>query len=240
MVSVTTQGGARWGTQLGSNRPGGTRRRDEAGFSMVVVAISMVAVAALALLAAKATLGTTSSSNDSASGNPEVALAESVQAQQSLSTALQAAASLGAGSGRRYGRISRARASAEAPIPVRPRTSPGSRQPSPRSPSCLGPTTVADHRERGRRPVPGRRRDAGHPVLGRWSVLAGLARIRRPHLVRRSDPRWPVASAPALGPPPNPDRSVRRPSVGRPAASPRPDGTDDVRPAPTSRTGDDA
>lgn len=82
-----------------SSRLSGTRRRDDTGLSMVVVAISMVVVAALVLLAAKATLGTTGSSNDSVSGNPEVALAESVQAQQSLSTALGAASGLGPGGG---------------------------------------------------------------------------------------------------------------------------------------------
>ncbi|MGB7053204.1 MAG: hypothetical protein WBG41_16685, partial [Acidimicrobiales bacterium] len=63
-----------------SQLSGRSRRRDDCGFSMVVVAISMVVVAVLVLLAAKATLGTTGSSNDSVSGNPEVALAESVQA----------------------------------------------------------------------------------------------------------------------------------------------------------------
>jgi hypothetical protein len=82
-----------------SSRLSGTRRRDDTGFSIVVVAISMVVVAALVLLAAKETLGPTGSSNDSVSGNPEVALAESVQAQQSLSTALVAASGLGAGGG---------------------------------------------------------------------------------------------------------------------------------------------
>lgn len=86
------------GNAARSNQPGVGRQRDEGGVSIVVVAISMVVVAALTLLAAAATLGTTSSSNDSASGNPEVASAESVQAQQSLSTALVAAASLGPGS----------------------------------------------------------------------------------------------------------------------------------------------
>jgi hypothetical protein len=82
-----------------SSQLSGIRRRDDTGFSMVVVAISMVVVAALVLFAAKATLGTSGSSNDSVSGNPEVALAESVQAQQSLSTALDAASGLGAGGG---------------------------------------------------------------------------------------------------------------------------------------------
>lgn len=82
-----------------SSRLSRTRQRDDTGFSMAVVALSMVVVAALVLLAAKATLGSTASSNDSVSGNPEVALAESVQAQQSLSTALNAASGLGAGGG---------------------------------------------------------------------------------------------------------------------------------------------
>ena len=83
-----------------SSQLSGRRRRDDSGFSIAVVAISMLVVAALVLPAAKATLGgTTGSSSDSVSGNPEVALAESVQAQQSLSTALNAASGLGAGGG---------------------------------------------------------------------------------------------------------------------------------------------
>lgn len=78
-------------------RLGKDRRRDDSGFSMVVVAISMVAVAVLVLLVAKATLGTSGSSNDSVTGNPEVAMADHVQAQQSLTTALGAASGLGTG-----------------------------------------------------------------------------------------------------------------------------------------------
>ncbi len=71
-----------------SDRPCRARCRDDCGYSMVVVAVSMVAVAALTLLGARAMLGSTDSSNDSVSGNPEVAAAENLQAQQSLSTAL--------------------------------------------------------------------------------------------------------------------------------------------------------
>ena len=74
IVSVATQEGGRWRGQLGrASFSGRSRRRDDCGFSMVVVAISMVVVAVLVLLAAKATLGTTGSSNDSVSGNPSSA-----------------------------------------------------------------------------------------------------------------------------------------------------------------------
>jgi hypothetical protein len=75
----------------------GRRRGDDGGFSMVVVAISMVVVAALVLLVAKATLGASGSSNGSVAGNPEVALAADVQAQQSLTTALGAVSDSGVG-----------------------------------------------------------------------------------------------------------------------------------------------
>jgi hypothetical protein len=65
---------------------------------MVLVAVSMVIVAALVLLGARATLGSSTSSDGSTAGNPEIAAADHLQAQQSLSTALQAASG-GAASG---------------------------------------------------------------------------------------------------------------------------------------------
>jgi hypothetical protein len=74
------------------------RIRGDDGLSMVVTAVGLVVVAVLVLLAARATLGSNGSSTGSAA-NPGVALADHLQAQQTLSTALAAASNMGAGSG---------------------------------------------------------------------------------------------------------------------------------------------
>lgn len=71
----------RWGGQ-------GRRAGDE-GLSMVVTAASLLVTAVLVLLALEATLGSSGGSGaGSVSGNPAVASADHVQAQQALSTAL--------------------------------------------------------------------------------------------------------------------------------------------------------
>ena len=64
---------------------------------MVVTGVSMVVTALLVLIAIEATLGSGHSNPGSASGNPEVSAADHLQAQQSLSTALQAVNAASAG-----------------------------------------------------------------------------------------------------------------------------------------------
>ena len=77
----------------------GTRRHaGDSGFSMIATMLSMVAVALLVALL----VGSSFHSGPTASGtaaNPEVALADSVQAQQSLSTGLHAAQDAAASTG---------------------------------------------------------------------------------------------------------------------------------------------
>jgi hypothetical protein len=82
-----------------SGRLGDARRRDDAGFSMILTVVSLVVVALLVLLATMSTFGSSGSSVGSVSGNPEVNAAEDLQAQQSLSTALTSASAAGGGVG---------------------------------------------------------------------------------------------------------------------------------------------
>lgn len=84
-----------------------TRRRDpmehragEAGFSTIVVGVSLLATAILVVVAISLTLGSGTTPTSQGSGNPEVATADRVQAQTSLRTALASvqAGALGSGS----------------------------------------------------------------------------------------------------------------------------------------------
>jgi len=75
------------------------RARDGGGLSMVVIAISLLITVALALLAAEMTFGSSGPESGSTAGNPEVAMADHLQAQQSLSTALTAVATQAAAGG---------------------------------------------------------------------------------------------------------------------------------------------
>ncbi len=74
------------------------RHAGDGGFSMIATMLSMVAVALLLalLLASSFHSGSTASGT---AGNPEVALADSLQAQQSLSTGLHAAEDAAASAG---------------------------------------------------------------------------------------------------------------------------------------------
>ncbi len=73
-------------------------RADDSGLSMVVTALALVATALLTLVAVDATLSSGGSSTSSGAGNPQVAMADHIQAQQALTTSLEAIASP-AGSG---------------------------------------------------------------------------------------------------------------------------------------------
>jgi len=85
-------------------QPGSPERTaDEGGFSMIVTMLSLVAVALLTALLLGSTFGSGSNPSGStasgAAGNPEIAMADSVEAQQSLSTGLHAAQDASAAAG---------------------------------------------------------------------------------------------------------------------------------------------
>lgn len=85
-------------------QPGSSERTaDEGGFSMIATMLSMVAVALLTALLLGSTFDSGSTSSGSTSsgtaGNPEVAMADAVQAQQSLSAGLHAAQDASAAAG---------------------------------------------------------------------------------------------------------------------------------------------
>lgn len=69
------------------------RRTGDAGLSMVVTALALVVTALLTLVAVNATLSSGGQSTDSGTGYPQVSTADHIQAQQVLSTSLDAIAS---------------------------------------------------------------------------------------------------------------------------------------------------
>ena len=85
-------------------RKGTHGRTDDGGLSILVTGIALVATALLTLVAVGATLSSGGPASSSGSGNPQVATADHIQAQQVLSTSLQAlstsAVSGGVGRGR--------------------------------------------------------------------------------------------------------------------------------------------
>ncbi len=85
-------------------QPGSSERTaDEGGFSMIATMLGLVAVALLTALLLGSTFGSGSTPSGSAAsgtaGNPEVAMADAVRAQQSLSTGLHAAEDASAAAG---------------------------------------------------------------------------------------------------------------------------------------------
>lgn len=71
-------------------RNGTHGRTDEGGLSILVTGIALVATALLTLVAVGATLSSGGPASSSGTGNPQVATADHIQAQQVLSTSLQA------------------------------------------------------------------------------------------------------------------------------------------------------
>jgi len=81
-------------------QPGSSERTaDEGGFSMIATMLSLVAVALLTALLLGSAFGSGSTPSSGTARNPEVAMADAVQAQQSLSTGLHAAEDASAAAG---------------------------------------------------------------------------------------------------------------------------------------------
>jgi hypothetical protein len=76
-----------------------SRRRTDAGFTMVVTMASLVIAAALVALVLSATLSSHRTSQPGVANAPGVSLADNLQAQQTLSTSLTAAATSAGGTG---------------------------------------------------------------------------------------------------------------------------------------------
>jgi len=98
-------------TQL---RPARRRRTDDAGFSMISIALSLVATALLVALLLSTTLKSSTTGNTSISNAPGVAQATAVQAQQTLSSGLSAVNAAASG-GDGYGSLSAAALTASEP-----------------------------------------------------------------------------------------------------------------------------